>query len=328
MSLHFLLRPALRWAVGSCYPNTPDTLPILMYHRVLPEPDELHPEVPDVRRLTAQFKTLSEYFNVLPLQEAQIHLQQGTLPPRSIALTFDDGYRDNFEVAAPVLKAFGFPATIFVASGFLDGGLMFNDIVIESVRRMSTGTYDFSRFGVEQCDVGDIPSRSRLIHSLILAIKYLDPTERHLLCETLVHQVDSPLPDNLMMTREQVRQLPGMGITVGGHTVHHPILATLTPEAARHEILVNRDELANIVGTPPTEFAYPNGKPNRDYTSGHVEMIKQAGYSVAVSTAVAVATTEAPCFELPRFVLRETSPMGVVGRMCRMTSFRVPAVAL
>ena len=116
----------------------------LFYHRVLAAPDPMLPTEPDARIFDAQMQALGGMFNVLPMDEAVARLAEGRLPPRAACITFDDGYRDNLQIAAPILPPHGMTATFFVASGFLDGGRMFNDTVRESVRRLASGEHDLS----------------------------------------------------------------------------------------------------------------------------------------------------------------------------------------
>ena len=87
-------------------------------------------------------------FNVIPLLDAVRHSAAGTLPPRAACITFDDGYADNAEVALPILQRHKLHATFFVATGFLNGGRMWNDTIIELVRRAPDGVLDFSAFGL------------------------------------------------------------------------------------------------------------------------------------------------------------------------------------
>ena len=113
-------------------------LSILIFHRVLPGPDPLQPDVPEAQRFEQILRWVARWFQVLPLDEAVARLAARTLPARAVAITFDDGYADNATVALPVLKRVGFPATFFIATSFLDGGRMWNDTVIESVARRLT----------------------------------------------------------------------------------------------------------------------------------------------------------------------------------------------
>jgi hypothetical protein len=110
-------------------------LSILIYHRVLPVPDPLFPTETTVESFDAQLGLLKSLFNVLPLPEAVARLKAGTLPARAASITFDDGYADNFTRALPILQKHGLHATFFIATAYLDGGRMFNDTVIESIRQ-------------------------------------------------------------------------------------------------------------------------------------------------------------------------------------------------
>jgi peptidoglycan/xylan/chitin deacetylase (PgdA/CDA1 family) len=110
-------------------------LSILIFHRILAAPDALLPDELDAARFDAVCGWLRRWFNVLPLDEAVRQLAAGDLAARALSITFDDGYADNHNVALPILARHGMCATFFVATGFLDGGRMFNDTLIEAVRR-------------------------------------------------------------------------------------------------------------------------------------------------------------------------------------------------
>jgi len=110
-------------------------LSILVFHRVLPEPDPLFPNEVDAQRFDALLGWVKDWFSVLPLEEAVERLQRNRLPERAAAITFDDGYADNYAVALPILQRQGLSAMFFIATGFLNGGRMFNDTAIETVRR-------------------------------------------------------------------------------------------------------------------------------------------------------------------------------------------------
>ncbi len=313
--------PLTRWILGTRYPRGGQMLPILMYHQVLKERDVLRPGVPDLATVAVQLRTLADHFTVLPVEDAVPLLREGRLPRSAVCITFDDGYRDNHDNAWPLLKHLKLPATVYVATGFLDGGIMFNDLVVEAVRRMPAGRHDFTTHGLEVFEISDMRSRLSLIGRLCLTLKYLTPENRCGLADDLRHRAQSALPTDLMMDREQVRRMARGGIRIGGHTLRHPILATTDLASARHEIIANRDEILAITDLKPRSFAYPNGKPNLDYTRDHARLVEEAGYEVAVATSVGVATAASCRFQLPRFVLNETHRLKVLARMWRMHSY-------
>lgn len=290
-------------------------LPILLYHRVLPKFDPLCSADPDAVRFDQDMALLARVFRVLPLEEAAARLLDGTLPPRAAAITFDDGYRDNFEVASPILRKHGLPATFFIASGFLNGGRMFNDTVTETVRRLPSGDIDLSWVGLGLRSISDMSSRVALVHAFNGAVKYLNYDERQSACERLGHQVSDPLPTDLMMTDDQVRALDREGMSIGGHTVTHPILARVSPDEARQQISQNRSDLAGIVGRAPALFAFPNGKPGRDYTDEHADMARQAGYQAAFAVGGQIAWSKADRFQIPRISSQAGTPARLAGRM-------------
>jgi len=99
------------------------------------------------------------------------------------------------------------------------------------------------------------------------------------------------------------------GLDVGAHTVRHPILAELSAEDAWSEIAESKRELEALLQRPVTLFAYPNGKPGSDYRGEHVRMVKEAGYTAAVSTAWGAATRDSDVLQLPRFTPWSRNPL-------------------
>lgn len=290
-------------------------LPVLLYHRVLPRPDPLCWADPDAARFDRDMALLSKVFTVLPLEEAVTRLLNATLPRRAAAITFDDGYRDNLEVAAPILRKHGLTATFFIASGFLNGGRMFNDTVTETIRRLPSGDIDLSWIGLGVRTISDMASRAALIGQFNAAIKYLSLEARQEASDRLGHRLSDSLPNDLMMTDEGVRTLARGGMTIGGHTVTHPILARVSSDEAMHQIRQNRADLTAIVGHAPTLFAFPNGKPGRDYTDEHALMARQAGYSAAFAVGGQIAWSSADRFQIPRISSQAASPTRLAARM-------------
>ncbi|MBK1691684.1 carbohydrate esterase family protein [Ectothiorhodospira mobilis] len=284
-------------------------LSILIYHRVLPVPDPMLPGDPDAARFRWQMETVSGLFRVLPLAEAAARLQNDTLPPRAACITFDDGYADNHDVALPILQSLGLPATFFVATGFLDGGMMFNDRIIEAIRRLSPGLQDLGFLGLGMREIPvEMEARHALAMEAIRRVKHLPGEERAQRVAALEAQSPAPLPRDLMMTSAQVRALDAAGMEIGGHTHSHPILARLTDDQARAEILQGKETLESMLGHRIRVFAYPNGKPGKDYRREHVPMVRDCGFDAAVSTVWGVSTASRDPFQLARFTPWDITP--------------------
>lgn len=276
-------------------------LSILIFHRVLAAPEALYPGGPDAAQFDQWMTRVARSFNVIGLAEAAGRLAQRALPPRALVITFDDGYADNAEVALPILLRHGLRATFFVSTGFLDGGCMWNDQVIHCLRETTQEHLDLSELGLGSLAMSTAAQREQAIDVTLKRVKYMPLAERELALASLcrVTQIDST-PLHLMMRSEQVQLLHRHGMEIGGHTVHHPILTELPAAEARDEIQRGRTHLQNLVDAPVDVFAYPNGRPGQDYAAEHVNMVRQAGFTAAVSTAPGVATAGADVFQLPR----------------------------
>ncbi|MGH8851496.1 MAG: polysaccharide deacetylase family protein [Casimicrobiaceae bacterium] len=300
---------------------------ILIFHRVRAAPDELFPNEMHAAAFADCLQCVRNWFNVLALDEASAALDRGSVPARALAITFDDGYADNATVALPILQRLALPATFFVATGFLDGGRMWNDTVIEALRGAAGPELDLSAQGLGKHAIGSPQQRKVAIGAILALLKYLPRDERQARVDTIAAQAKVALPDDLMMTGDQLRSVAAAGMTIGGHTVTHPILARLDEAAARREIADGRDALEAIVRQPVRLFAYPNGKPDVDYAGAHVRMAKQLGFAAAVSTAAGAAQRGDPLHQLPRFTPwdRSTARWGL--RLARNLFTRIEIAA-
>jgi peptidoglycan/xylan/chitin deacetylase (PgdA/CDA1 family) len=295
---------------------------ILTYHRVLPEADPLLEDDVDVTELRWQMELVARLYRVLPLPEAVEALYAGRLPAGSVCVTFDDGYANNCQLALPVMKRLGLPATFFIATSFLDGGRMWNDTVIEALRRTRASTLDLNAVGAGSVSTDSIAARKQAIAQVIGAFKYLPPEERQQRCEKLAELCGSALPDDLMMTSAMVAQLANAGMDVGGHTHTHPILSSVDAAQAEQEIRSGRERLQAIIGSRVVSFAYPNGRPNTDYTRRDASLVEKAGFSLAVTTAMGTNDTHSPRFELSRLAPWDRTPTRFLLRLLQAYGWR------
>jgi peptidoglycan/xylan/chitin deacetylase (PgdA/CDA1 family) len=279
-------------------------LSVLIFHRVLPAPDPLFPGELDARRFDEVCGWLRAWFNVLPLDAAVQRLREHNMPARALAITFDDGYADNHDVALPILLRHGLPATFFIATGFLDGGRMWNDTVIEAVRRTRLAVLDVDGLGLggtQTLAVATAAEKRAAIDALIAQAKYCAVDGRDRLVAEVARRAQAALPDDLMLRSSQVQQLRRAGMQIGAHTVSHPILARLNVDAARQEIAASKTFLEGLLGERVGLFAYPNGKPGADYTDAAVAAVRGLGFDAAVSTAWGAARASSDLFQLARF---------------------------
>jgi peptidoglycan/xylan/chitin deacetylase (PgdA/CDA1 family) len=274
------------------------SLVVLTYHRIaLPSADRFYDPVisatPEFFR--AQVDWLCNRVRLLTLDELVEQVESGS-PWREpvMLLTFDDGYRDNFDVAAPILRERSIPATFFVPTAFLDSPrLPWWDHVAYVIKHTQV-----QQLIVERDDDGHVPaleidlqamSRTAAIMTIIRA--FLDDTiadERpflNRLAERALVDIDSErLGRELFMNWEQVRQLAdsSAGLTVGSHAHSHRKLAGLDADAQYHELASSRQILEGRLGRPVKALAYPYGWPGA-YTATTKVLAARAGYHLAFS---------------------------------------------
>lgn len=302
-------------------------LSILMYHRVLTDPDPLLPGQMHAALFDTHMQALRMHFHCLPLSEAVTRLYNGTLPPRAACVTFDDGYRDNVEVALPILRKHQVPAIFFIATGYLDGGRMFNDTVIEAIRGASVPELDLMDLEAGALALSTVEQRRAAISACLRAAKYRSLEERRNFVAEVAQRSGARLPDDLMMDSAQVKILLNEGMEIGAHTVRHPILLKIADDEARKEIVDSKRQLEILTDREITLFAYPNGIPDKDYGPAHVAMVREAGFRAAVSTSWGTSTRITDCYQLPRFTPWDDTPLRFAARMLHNCAVNRPVFA-
>lgn len=287
---------------------------VLTYHRLLAEADPLLPGETDAAQLRMQLQVLRDSFNVLRLDAACEQLRRGVLPSRAVCLTFDDGYASNARVAVPILQELGLTATFFIATGFINGGRMFNDTVIETVRRLPQRA-DLQSVGLGDCPLPDDQARRDLIDTILSRVKYLPLQEREQWVDRLARLAQGNLPDDLMMTDQDVVRMHRAGMEIGGHTHLHPILTQVDPQQARDDINQGKQVLESLTGAPVVSFAYPNGQPGRDYAVEHTRMVRECGFAQAVTTARGIIRPQPDWWQLPRIGSWDRTPQRFAARL-------------
>lgn len=292
-------------------------LSILTYHRILGEPDSLLESEPDTATFGWHMELLAQSFNVLPLSDAMNALRNGNLPPRAVCITFDDGYRSVHDLALPILKKLSLPATVFVTTGHLQNGCMWNDEIIAVLKTLTATQIDLQEFGLGNYVIGTHQNRKKTIFELIEASKYLSPTIRSSLVRKISSLANKAPPPDLMLTQEMVRNLSNEGVEIGAHTVNHPILTRLDDESADYEINACKKHLEEITGKPVLFFAYPNGKFGIDFDHRHMQMARDAGYSHAFTTSTGAATRKNGHYQIPRSRPWDKTPFFYALRLLR-----------
>jgi peptidoglycan/xylan/chitin deacetylase (PgdA/CDA1 family) len=277
-------------------------LQILIYHRVNDDGDLFFPGVPS-RVFEQQMKYLAGQCHVLRLDEAVNRMKECDLPDNAVAITFDDGYRDNYTHAFPILKSLELPATIFLATSALEGGeVLWHDRVFSAFRETRVET--LPKFGEIPTS---LPCRSPVerLHAQGEVLKFLrrcDSDEIWEWVQTLENMLSVTYrrpASELMLNWEEIRIMAKAGIQFGAHTVSHPILSRLTVERARDEIVGSKLAIEKHLDREVFAFAYPNGT-SADYSAATKALAKDAGYLCALTTEFGSNDADSDRYELRR----------------------------
>jgi peptidoglycan/xylan/chitin deacetylase (PgdA/CDA1 family) len=303
-----------------------DRLAILSYHNV--EGTWAFPSGPGqgLRGLRAQLDLLARCANVVPLGPALQRLSAGEpLPPRALAITFDDGYRDNVHLAAPELLGRGMPATFFLVPRLIDRTVRpWWEVLSWAIR---AGRPERARWRGTTLRLDSPRGRGEAAREVARELKRVDRAGREAAVDELVEVLaPGPPPDfgALFADADEARALAGMGFEIGSHSTWHCILSRETPEAQRADLAGSRLELEALLGRPVRVLAYPNGTA-ADYGCDTTDAARLAGYSHAVTTRNGLNGEDTPPYELRRFVMypeRGTSP-GVWTRVSAERAGRV-----
>lgn len=287
-------------------------LMIVQFHRVLSEPDPLLATEPDVHRFEQQLAWLATNFRIFTVGQALELLYSGRLPGLALCVTFDDGYRDNVQNALPILERHGVAATFFATTRFRESGMMWNDRVIEALRHWPQEHIDLETHGLGTLV---LPSnREELLDPLLMRIKYLPYREREALADELFARSGAPAR-RMMMNDVEIRQLHEADMEIGGHTDGHPILSCLDDPTAQREVESNKRILEDIVDRRLTTFAYPNGRPHRDFDQRHIAIVRGAGYRYALTTSAGTTARHNDPYQVPRFTPSDRSPGRYAARL-------------
>ena len=285
---------------------TPPPLIILMYHAVAPAPLPVpHWCFLDARTFRNQMRTLVSRYQILPLAQALHELQQGALRQPTVAVTFDDGYQNNFDIAFPVLRVLNIPATIFLTTAF--AGTAESPWFCHLYRAVSETERDSLIWGRQRFDLAGVQARSRAAVELSAYLKAF-PQARLLeeVADIVVALGGKPArpfePDSpyRMLSLEAIQAMAGSGLVeFGAHTHSHAILSLLSPSQAYAEIEQSVRRVAELTHKPCRFFAYPNGLA-QDYTSETVKVLRALDLQAAVTAIDGANDAHTSTLELRR----------------------------
>jgi peptidoglycan/xylan/chitin deacetylase (PgdA/CDA1 family) len=303
---------------------------VLLYHRVIDLPCDPYRQAVKPQHFAEHLEVLKKSANVLPFSQAMQALQNGKLPHRTVVITFDDGYADNFYHANPLLERYDIPATVFVTSGHigkeyefwwdeLERLLIGSETLPQNLNLDVNGKSYHWELGeaatyreeerkrdrswcVWQQDAPPHP-RLRFFREVYKLLQpLLIPEKKNVLEQLLVWTDSEPegrITHRTLSADELVCLAKGGLVEIGAHTVTHPVLSTLSIPNQQSEIQKSKADLETILGRPVRSLAYPHGSQS-DYTKATMAIAQEAGFDYACSTQCNLAWHNGDRFQLPR----------------------------
>lgn len=273
-----------------------DNLTVVTFHRVLPESLRRQYPFPRLAVTPEELRWFLDYFarhySCGSLAECHRRFAAGERPQKPLlAITFDDGQRDNFEYALPELQRAGLNASFFVPTGHVArGDAIWHDALgfaalaaARSVKARKAFEQRLSQWSLQ------LPAGPRPLDRLVESVKTLPPSDRRELIDDLCCAVpDATVPPwALLMNERQLRCVRDVGHEVGSHTINHVMLPQCDADERRRELAESRNVLESWLDQSVDSFCYPNG----DCDDASAQAVAEAGYSRAVTTASGVNTS-------------------------------------
>jgi peptidoglycan/xylan/chitin deacetylase (PgdA/CDA1 family) len=290
-------------AVARRLPGRRPRAVVLVYHRIGERAlDPWHLTI-DPEIFAGQMETLARDWSPLSLAELVEGFVRRRLPERAVAVTFDDGYADNLEVAAPILLEHGIPATLFVTTEVIDSGalpwwdelasLLLEPAELPARLTLSSGGGRWEIPPLAAGERGSAANASRpweaepgtrlhAFYDVWLAVRALDVPTREASLDEIAEWAGAPRPSGrVLLTWEQLRELAALpGFDLGAHTLTHPALPNCSPEEARAEVAGGADRLRARAGVEAEQLAYPFGA----WTRSVARLVAELGFRAAYTT--------------------------------------------
>jgi peptidoglycan/xylan/chitin deacetylase (PgdA/CDA1 family) len=275
---------------------------VLLHHRVNPS----SAEAVTPQSFEKQLQYLCRFYEIIDLETLANYLHRGeTFPSKAAIITFDDGFKDNYIYAYPLLRKYDCPATIFLTVDSIDTKVMpIHEQII----------WFFTRLPLQKIEIpslGKFELSSRLDRYIAATevnriLRDLQPQEREKFIKELSKHTNFEIPmsitDNeVFLSWQEIREMSSNKITFGSHTLTHPYLPILTPDEAQWEINYSKKRIEEKLKQRITTFSYPFGGYNRRI----MEIVQSSGYLCAVTTIPKAISQKTNPYELGRFSAAE-----------------------
>ena len=283
---------------------------ILGYHRISLVEDDFYEVCVSPENFAGHMEALRKYAHPISLSKLVKSLQQNVLPPRSVAVTFDDGYLDNLDVAKPLLEKYDIPATVFICTGYMGKEFWWDEL-----GRLVTGSQTDlrtlhlqaggRRFEWHETNVSSEERQPvlrhecrRALYQFLLSLDVEDQNHAMGLIRSWSEASTPGISTPRAMSEKELLQLVDGGlIEVGAHTRHHPMLPQLSFERQREEIQSSKKDLETLLSQKIAGFSYPNGRATVDAK----RLVREMGFNYACTSLHDVVRPGNDVYELTRF---------------------------
>jgi peptidoglycan/xylan/chitin deacetylase (PgdA/CDA1 family) len=264
---------------------------ILVYHRVADLTCDPYQLAVSPSLFVQQLDYLADSCLPMRLLDLVENIERDSLPPRAVAVTFDDGYYDNFQHAFPLLQAANIPATIFVTTGMVGSEAEFwwDDLerVLLGDSELPASLRLTAQARVYEWRLDPAHPRCTAHQDIVDLVRGLVPKERDHVLRQLADWAGTGTtgrPGYRAVTAQELTKLAQSTlIDIGAHTITHARLSMLPPDEQYAEIAGSREALRSLIGALPGTFAYPYGQPD-DFAAETVEIVRSAGFRAAATT--------------------------------------------
>lgn len=305
---------------------------ILGYHRISVVDDGFYEVCVSPENFAEHMESLKKYANPISISKLVQHLKQGSLPPKSVAVTFDDGYSDNLYTAKPILEKYNIPATVFICTGYM-GKEFWWDELERLVTCSQTDLHTLhlqaggKQFGWAEKIGNSDAARSTLRHEFCRALYRfllsLDVEDQNHAMKLIRNWSEaSSLGDSTTraMNEEELLQLVDGGLLeLGAHTRHHPMLPQLSFERQREEIQSSKKDMERLLSKKITGFSYPNGQVTVDAK----RLVREIGFTYACTSLHDVVRPGSDLYEMTRFWQQDVDGETFVKSLNRWMSMKV-----
>jgi len=266
---------------------------VLMYHRIIDKPFiyGLSPE--DFEK---QIAYIAKRFRVVSMETLVQEVMQDQVKPYTIALTFDDGHYDFYENAWPILKKYQIPASLYVTTDFINGSIwLWPDLLKYTLLNTPVSSVNLAPLGSLSLTQDNLQTTWHAIgdYCLTLGINERMDCIRAFAEAAKVTLPSAPTAPFHAVTWEQLAEMQHDGLTIGSHTVSHPILNGLTETEIHRELLTSAENIQQRLGKFPLGICYPNGRLS-DINDTVISVAKSIGYQYGLLARNTEITKSAP----------------------------------